>query len=31
MLVMPVPELDELAGIAQGACREAYRDREDRY
>jgi AbrB family looped-hinge helix DNA binding protein len=31
MLVMPVPELDELAGIARGATKEGYRDREDRY
>ena len=31
VLVMPVPELDQLAGIAQGARKEGYRDREDRY
>jgi AbrB family looped-hinge helix DNA binding protein len=31
VLVMPVPELDELAGIAKGARREGCRDREDRY
>ncbi|QDL35979.1 AbrB/MazE/SpoVT family DNA-binding domain-containing protein [Rhodoferax sediminis] len=31
MLLMPVPELDELAGIARGATKEGYRDREDRY
>ncbi|MDR1163081.1 MAG: AbrB/MazE/SpoVT family DNA-binding domain-containing protein [Candidatus Accumulibacter sp.] len=30
MLVMPAPELDELAGIAKGACKGGYRDREDR-
>lgn len=31
VLLMPVPELDQLAGIARGASREGYRDREDRY
>ncbi len=31
VLVMPVPELQELAGIAQGARKEGYRDRKDRY
>jgi len=31
VLVMPVPELDELAGIAAGACKDDYRDRKDRY
>ena len=31
VLVMPVPELDDLAGIAKGARKEDYRDREDRY
>jgi AbrB family looped-hinge helix DNA binding protein len=31
VLVMPVPELDELAGIAKGASKEGYRDRKDRY
>lgn len=31
VLVMPVPELDQLAGIALGASKEGYRDREDRY
>jgi len=30
-LVMPVPELEELAGLAKGARRSAHRDREDRY
>ena len=30
ILVMPVPALDELAGIARGANKEGYRDREDR-
>ncbi len=27
LLVMPAPELSELAGIAQGACKDGYRDR----
>lgn len=31
VLLMPVPELDELAGIAGNADREGYRDRRDRY
>ncbi|KPF84422.1 AbrB family transcriptional regulator [alpha proteobacterium AAP38] len=31
VLVMPVPELTQLAGIAKGANREGYRDRADRY
>ncbi len=31
VLVMPVPDFAELAGIAKGARAEGYRDREDRY
>lgn len=31
VLVMPVPEFDQLAGIAKGARKEGYRDRKDRY
>lgn len=31
VLVMPLPELDQLAGIARGANGENYRDREDRF
>jgi AbrB family looped-hinge helix DNA binding protein len=31
VLVMPVPELSDLAGIAKGARKEGYRDRKDRY
>ena len=31
VLVMPVPELKQLAGIAKGANKDNYRDREDRY
>jgi AbrB family looped-hinge helix DNA binding protein len=31
VLVMPVPELKQLAGIAKGARTEGYRDRKDRY
>ncbi len=31
VLMIPVPELDQLAGIAKGACKDDYRDREDRY
>lgn len=31
VLVMPVPELDQLAGIAKGANTENFRDREDRF
>lgn len=31
VLVMPVPELADLAGIAKGANKADYRDRADRY
>ena len=31
VLVMPVPELKQLAGIAKGARKDGYRDRKDRY
>jgi len=31
VLLMPVPELEQLAGIAKGAKKDDYRDREDRY
>ncbi len=31
VLLMPVPELKQLAGIARGAKAEGYRDRQDRY
>ena len=31
VLVMPVPELKDLAGIAAGARTTGYRDRKDRY
>lgn len=31
VLIMPVPELSELAGIAKGASIDNFRDREDRY
>lgn len=31
VLVMPVPELDQLAGIAKNANKTNYRDRKDRY
>ena len=31
VLVMPVPELKQLAGIAKGARKDGYRDREDRF
>lgn len=31
VLVMPMPELNQLAGIAKGARPTDYRDREDRY
>jgi AbrB family looped-hinge helix DNA binding protein len=31
VLVMPVPDVHELAGIAKGARRDGYRDRKDRY
>ncbi len=27
LLVIPAPELNELAGIARGACKDGYRDR----
>ncbi|MBT9467185.1 AbrB/MazE/SpoVT family DNA-binding domain-containing protein [Hydrogenophaga sp.] len=30
-LLMPAPDLPELAGIARSACNERYRDRQDRY
>ncbi|MDR0203974.1 MAG: AbrB/MazE/SpoVT family DNA-binding domain-containing protein [Delftia acidovorans] len=30
VLLMPVPELEQLAGIAKGARKNGYRDREDR-
>jgi hypothetical protein len=30
VLMMPVPKLDQLAGIAGGARAEGYRDRKDR-
>lgn len=30
VLVMPVPALDQLAGIAKGARKDGYRDRKDR-
>jgi AbrB family looped-hinge helix DNA binding protein len=30
-LMMPVPELEELAGIAEGARKSGFRDRKDRY
>jgi len=30
LLLVPVPELDELAGIARGANKEGYRDRTNR-
>ncbi len=30
VLLMPVPELEQLAGIAKGARTDRYRDREDR-
>ncbi len=30
VLVMPVAELDQLAGIAEGARKDGYRDRTDR-
>jgi hypothetical protein len=30
MLLVPVPTLDELSGLAQGAKKEGYRDRTDR-
>ena len=31
VLVMPVPELRQLAGLARGASTAGYRDRKDRY
>lgn len=31
VLVMPVPELEDLAGIAKGIAAGGYRDRKDRY
>lgn len=31
VLLMPVPELEQLAGIARGAQAKNYRDRVDRY
>ncbi len=31
VLVMPVPRLNELSGIAKGARKDGYRDRKDRY
>ena len=31
VLVMPVPELSQLAGIAKGARKNGYRDRKDRF
>lgn len=31
VLLMPVPELKQLAGIARGAKTEGYRDRHDRF
>ena len=31
VLIMPVPEPEQLAGIAKGACADNYRDREDRF
>ena len=31
VLVMPVPELEQLSGIAKDARKDGYRDREDRY
>lgn len=31
VLIVPVPELEQLAGIAKGASKEDYRDRKDRY
>ena len=30
VLLMPVPELEQLAGLAKGADTKAYRDRQDR-
>ena len=31
VLLMPVPALEQLAGIAKGAKTQDYRDRKDRY
>ena len=31
VLVMPVPDLEQLAGLAKGAKTTAYRDRKDRF
>jgi AbrB family looped-hinge helix DNA binding protein len=31
VLLMPVPALEQLAGIAKGANTKGYRDRQDRY
>ena len=31
VLVMPVPDFEQLAGLAKGASRDGYRDRKDRY
>jgi AbrB family looped-hinge helix DNA binding protein len=31
VMVMPVPEMEDLFGIARGANPEGYRDRKDRY
>lgn len=31
VLIVPVPGLDQLAGIAKGARKDGYRDRKDRY
>lgn len=31
VLLIPVPEREEILGIAGGASRQGYRDREDRY
>ncbi len=30
-LLMPIPDLEQLAGITKGASTEDYRDRQDRY
>lgn len=31
VLMIPVPELDQLVGMAKGARKDGYRDRKDRY
>ena len=31
VLLMPVPDLKQLAGVARGAKTDGYRDRQDRY